>query len=72
MRLTGIGMSLGGKVRFGQDLKQRCLAYLGQAGNSSFHKNSWVFAPGLASAALIEDGITASLSELKRTIQHKS
>jgi hypothetical protein len=32
-------MRLGGELRLGQNLKQRCLAYLRQANNSSFHKS---------------------------------
>jgi hypothetical protein len=29
------------KVRLGQNPEQRCLAYLGQANDASFHKNSF-------------------------------
>ena len=41
MRFARIRVRLRRKVRFGKDLKQRCLAHLRQADNASFHKGSF-------------------------------
>ncbi len=40
--LARIGVSLGGEMGFGENSKQRCLAYLGQSNYSRFHKWSWL------------------------------
>src|SRR5437899_10363765 len=40
MSLARIG--LGREMSLGENLKQRCLAYLRQADDSSFHKGSWL------------------------------
>jgi hypothetical protein len=41
MRLARIGVSLLGEMRLGQNAEERCLAYLWQANNASFHKKSF-------------------------------
>ena len=37
MRLAGVRIRLFGEMRLGEDAKQRCLAYLGQADDAGFH-----------------------------------
>ena len=37
VRLARVGVGLLGEMRLGENLKQRCLAYLRQADNASFH-----------------------------------
>src|ERR1700685_3819901 len=43
VRFARVGACLFGKVRLGENLKQRCLAYLRQANNAGFHKEASSF-----------------------------
>ena len=38
--LARVGIGLVGKIRLGENAEQRCLAYLGQANDASFHRDS--------------------------------
>ena len=40
VRLARVGVSLRRQMRLGQNTKQRCLAYLGQANDAGFHKKA--------------------------------
>jgi len=41
MGLARVGIGLLGEMRLGQNAKERCLAYLGQADDASFHKKAF-------------------------------
>jgi hypothetical protein len=41
VRLARVGISLFGETRLGQNAEERCLAYLRQADNASFHMKSF-------------------------------